>query len=183
MADWLALTNAAVDIPFAAVLAAVIMPVAVRLRRDFHTILTLIRAHALLHQVTRKRDPEGRIVATRPDYVAVHDVVADLFADGIGATVSPTVRETVAVVANLTRAGGETTNVAVARRLGLDKSAGQRRVRAAIHAGYLQAAKTVGLLLERGYAVTQETIRDWELRYAPSGAAARASPGTSTRPT
>ena len=47
------------------------------------------------------------------------------------------------------------------------------------------------LLLERGYAVTHETIRDWEFRFAPllanrlrpSDAVARASPGTSTRPT
>ena len=39
------------------------------------------------------------------------------------------------------------------------------------------------LLLERGYTVTHETIRDWEFRFAPSGAVARASPGTSMRPT
>ena len=137
LAEWLALTNATVDIPFAAALAAAIPPVAVRLRRDFRTILTLIRAHALLHQVTRQRDAQGRIVATLADYAAVRALVADLLADGIGATVSPTVRETVAAVADLTPDGHDTTNAAVARKLKLDKSAGQRRVRAAIHAGYV----------------------------------------------
>ena len=47
------------------------------------------------------------------------------------------------------------------------------------------------LLLQRGYEVTHETIRGWEARFAPllagqpapSDAATRVDPGTSTRPT
>jgi hypothetical protein len=35
---------------------------AVRLRRDFDSLLALIRAHAMLHQATRDRDDDGRIV-------------------------------------------------------------------------------------------------------------------------
>jgi hypothetical protein len=51
------------------------------------TVASLIRAHALLHQVTRERDAFGRIVATIEDYTAVRELVADLVAEGLEATV------------------------------------------------------------------------------------------------
>jgi hypothetical protein len=47
---WLAASPSAVVIPFAPTLAKLVEPVAVRLRRDFKLLLTLIRAHTLLHQ-------------------------------------------------------------------------------------------------------------------------------------
>src|SRR5262245_12469547 len=47
---WLAIGERQVIVPFAATLADRIPPVAVRLRRDFKLLLTLIRAHALLHR-------------------------------------------------------------------------------------------------------------------------------------
>ena len=37
------------------------------IRRDFMTLLNLIRAHAILHQATRERDDRGRVVATLDD--------------------------------------------------------------------------------------------------------------------
>src|SRR4051794_24375 len=52
---WLAAGSARVIVPFAGELAALVPPVAVRLRRDFKTVLTLIRAHALLHHATQGR--------------------------------------------------------------------------------------------------------------------------------
>ena len=55
----IALGPAHVVIPFASELAELIPPVAVRLRRDYPTLLSLIEAHALLHQATRKRSAEG----------------------------------------------------------------------------------------------------------------------------
>jgi hypothetical protein len=42
--------------------------VAVRQRRDFGQLLTLVRVHALLHRSSRECDAEGRIVATLEDY-------------------------------------------------------------------------------------------------------------------
>ena len=74
---------------------SLVPPVAVRLRRDFKTVLTLIRAHALLHQATRRKDEAGQIIATLEDYAAVRDLVGDLVAAGVEATVRPEVRETV----------------------------------------------------------------------------------------
>src|SRR5262245_41822863 len=48
---FLALGPKRVEIPFASELADLIPPVAVRLRRDFPTVLALIETHALLHQM------------------------------------------------------------------------------------------------------------------------------------
>ena len=90
-----------VTIPYAQQLARLVPPVAVRLRRDFGSLLALIRAHAILHQASRQRDDDGRIIAALDDYAVVRELVADTIAEGVGATVSATVRETVAAVAEL----------------------------------------------------------------------------------
>jgi len=78
-----------------------VAPVAVRLRRDFGSLLALIRAHAVLHQASRERDAAGCIIATLDDYAVVRGLVADVIAEGVGATVSASVQETVATVAKL----------------------------------------------------------------------------------
>lgn len=129
-----------VTIPYAPALAQLVPPVAVRLRRDFGAVLNLIRAHAVLHQASRKRDWEGRIVATLADYEAVRELVEDLVSEGIDATVPKTVREAVAAVARLGKdaEGDPIALSAVASELGLDKSAASRRVRRAVDAGYLK---------------------------------------------
>ena len=98
---WLAKGPAAVTIPFPDCLAQMVPPLAVRLRRDFKTVLMLIRARALLHQATRQRDASGRIVATLDDYRAVRALVANLVAEAIDATVKPEVRETVEAASRL----------------------------------------------------------------------------------
>ena len=152
---WLAGAEHAVTIPYALALSDLVPPAAVRLRRDFGTLLALLRAHAILHQATRERDEHGRIVATVDDYAAVRALVADLIAEGVGATVPAGVRETVAAVRALreqtkcesatpvlreVRANAEATVsvTAIAMHLGLDKSAASRRVRVAVDAGYLK---------------------------------------------
>jgi hypothetical protein len=140
LAIWLDGTESRVIIPFAGVLAALIPPVAVRLRRDFGAVLALTRAHALLHQATRARTAEGVIVATLDDYAAVRELVHDLVAEAIGATVAPTIRETVDTVATLVRnpahAGGVTA-AAVGQALALETSTAWRRVRVALARGWL----------------------------------------------
>jgi len=138
---WLESAEHGVWIPYAKKLAGLIPPVAVRLRRDFGAVLNLIRAHALLHQATRERDAEGRIVATiEGDYGAVRELVADLVSEGIEATVPKTVRETVVAVKRLRDdSKGEPITVAeFARELKLDRSAVSRRVRNAKDRGYLR---------------------------------------------
>jgi hypothetical protein len=137
--EWLVAAEHRVGVPYAEELAAVVPPIAVRLRRDFGALLNLIRAHAILHQASRNRTPDGRIVATLEDYARVRELVADLFSEGIEATVPATVRETVEMVKRLR---GETekdvTIAALAEELELDKSAAWRRARSAIDRGYLE---------------------------------------------
>jgi hypothetical protein len=137
---WLESAEHRVWIPYAKILAELIPPVAVRLRRDFGALLNLIRAHALLHQATRERDGEGRILATIEDYAAVRELVADLVSEGIEVTVPATVRETVGAVMRLREAssGEPVTVVELARELKLDRSAVSRRVRNAKDRGYLR---------------------------------------------
>jgi len=137
---WLERAEHCVWIPYAKKLAELIPPVAVRLRCDLGALLNLIRAHALLHQATRKRDGEGRIVGTIEDYAAVREPVVDLVGEGVEATVPITVRETVEAVKRMRKdSNGEPVTVAeLVRRLELDRSAVSRRARNAKDRGYLR---------------------------------------------
>ena len=138
--SWLELAgDRAVTIPFAHTLASLSSARAVRLRRDFAQLLSLICAHALLYQAQRGRDAKGRIVATIDDYRAVYDLVIDILSENVAATVSQAVRETVVAVDELLKETTKesTTVLQVAERLKLDKSAASRRVRVAIDLGYL----------------------------------------------
>lgn len=135
--SWLEAGPTDVDVPYAEALARAVPPVAVRLRRDFPKVLSLIRANALLHRASRQL-VAGRIVATLADYRAVRELVSDLIAEEVDQTVSEAVRETVRVVADLTSKGGESTATMVAAALDLDKSAATRRIRTAIDRGYLR---------------------------------------------
>jgi hypothetical protein len=136
---WLAASPREVDIPFVSDLAEMIPPLAVRLRRDFKIVLTLIRAHALLHQASRRKDAEGRLLAEIADYTAVRELVADLIAEGVDAKIKPEVREVVGAVAHLLNNGKDEVRQADLRAaLPIDKSAISRRVAAALEAGVLR---------------------------------------------
>jgi len=146
---WLTHGERRVAVPFAERLAGLVSSEAVRMRRDFGAVLSLIEAHALLHRATRERDAKGRIVATLDDYAAVRELVVDVIAEGVAAVVSRALRETVDIVAAL--AGESPALVAdIAVRLDIDKSSAARRCLAARMAGYL---------------VNEETMRGREARY------------------
>jgi hypothetical protein len=137
---WLEEAEHRVTVPYANDLAEKMGDVAVRLRRDFSVVLSLIKAHAILHQATRDRDAAGRIIATLGDYSRVRELVSGLIAEGVEATVPKTVRETVEAVENVIDGWDEdhATNKAVAEELEIDKAAALRRVRTAIGRGYLK---------------------------------------------
>jgi DNA-binding transcriptional ArsR family regulator len=137
---WLALGELRVVIPFAKALVGEIPALAVRLRRDFPMLLSLIKAHALLHRERRARDDRGRIVATLADYGTVRELISDLFSEGIEATVKRELRETVEAVQGHAR---EELSVAeITEALGLDKSSVSRRLKVAILKGYLVNLET-----------------------------------------
>ncbi|MGO9382396.1 MAG: DUF3854 domain-containing protein [Mycobacterium sp.] len=136
--QWLAGAENRVTIPYAQQLAKLVPPVAVRLRRDFGSLLALIRTHAILHQAGRLRDEDGRIVAALDDYAVVRDLVADTIAEGVGTTVAQIVRETVEAVDALASAcpwGVMARDIAT--KLKLDKSNVSRRLSMAADGGYL----------------------------------------------
>jgi len=149
--EWLATGERRVVVPYAPWLADKIPPVAVRLRRDFGMLLSLIRAHALLHRGTRDKDDQGRIVASVADYTAVYHLVEKLFAEGVDATVPATMRQTVEAVEECLEAGGSSKTAdgtptvslaALAKELKLDKNSVHHRVRKATAAGYLANQET-----------------------------------------
>ncbi len=135
--QWIAASDAQVTIPFSENLVGLIPPIAVRLRRDARLLLQLIRAHALLHQASRKRDDRGRVVATLQDYAVVRALVAEFMSEGVQATVPATMRETVTVVGLIQKRHGSASVSEVAVHLGIDHSSTSRRCAAAARRGYL----------------------------------------------
>ena len=152
LAPWLALQRwlergggREVVIPFAPEIARRSDARAVRLRRDFGAVLNLVRTHALLHQRSRPRDAQGRIVAILQDYAAVHHLVAESVNEGVEATVSPIMRETVEVATRLYEQNVNKYDTPqpisirmLADELGLDRTSVGRRVKVATEQGYLQ---------------------------------------------
>jgi hypothetical protein len=128
---------AEVTVPYRLWLAQNIPPAAVRLRRDFPVLLTLIRAHALIHQRSRDTDEHGWVIATGADYTAVRGLVGEVLAEQIGQTVSSAVRQTVEAVKQLDHDGQGVTITTLAKQLNLERSTAYRRVRSARHHGYL----------------------------------------------
>jgi hypothetical protein len=135
-ARWIAAGNHDVAIPYAEWLAGEIPPVAVRLRRDFRALLRLIASHAIMHQLSRATDEQGRIVATEADYLAVRALVVDLVSDAVGATVRPATRETVGAVMKLDNGEGVKVHD-LSAYLDLERSTVQYRVTVARERGYL----------------------------------------------
>jgi len=145
--EWLECAQRSVVVPFADAFARLVPPVALRLRRDVPAILGLVATHAILHQATRNRCSQGRIVAALEDYAAVRGLVADLVAETAGASVPKTIRQTVAAVEKLRSekyiyCDQGVGLKAIADMLGLDKSTVSRRVNAAEEKGYLVNEET-----------------------------------------
>jgi hypothetical protein len=64
-------------------------------------VRSLIKAHAILHQATRERDTEGRLIATLDDYNAVRELVGEVVSEAVEGTVSAATKETVKAVNDL----------------------------------------------------------------------------------
>ena len=136
--EWLSGAEHRVSIPYAGFLARLIPPISIRLRRDFATLLTMTSAHALLHQSSRERGPDGEVIANPQDYAVVRDLIGDLIAQGIDASVPATLRDTINVLQEILSEGAsEATITDVARKLKLDVSTASRRVRVGIQKGYI----------------------------------------------
>jgi hypothetical protein len=106
----IALGDFKVEIPFAPLLSEHLPLDHFRIGRDFPQVLSLIRAHALMHQFRRERDSDGTIIATLDDYAAVYALVAHVLAEALEAAVPDRIREIVQAVKRLLKQkkpGGE----------------------------------------------------------------------------
>jgi hypothetical protein len=181
---WIATGPSRVSIPFAHRLAELVPPVAVRLRRDFKTVLMLIRAHAKLHQASRRRDEDGRIIAQIQDYVVVRELIADLVAVGVDATVKPEVREVVRAASALIEKGQqEVRQSELKSALQLDKSAISRRVADALDGGFLKNLEDrkgcpARLIIGEALPDNQEVLPSYEQLFGGDGLrSCRVDPG------
>jgi hypothetical protein len=138
---WLEGQDNEVWLPYAKSLSKQIKAMHVRQRRDFKLLLNAIKTLAIMHQANREGDYRNRIVATLQDYEMARELLNDLLSQGIGATVSDTIRKTVDAVKALTIEAKpvqeHTTNKAVVAKLKLDKSSVSARVNKALSEGYL----------------------------------------------
>ncbi len=134
---WLELAGEGrVVIPFARKLADLIPATAVRMRRDFSQLLTVIQVNALLHQVLRERDDSGAIIATIDDYTSARWLLEDVFTATVH-EITPTIRQTVEAVAKLSKNGSTVAEHELVKKLGLVKSTISYRVRRAVKSGFL----------------------------------------------
>jgi len=147
-----------VVIPYAKVLAENTEPSAVRLRRDFSMLITLIKTNAILYQHQREIDSNGSIVATLDDYALAYELISAKINEAAESSIKPTIRETVAVVDKLLISGNSSLvyscidkngyrqscvdNKTIANELGLDDSSTSRRVKQAMKLGYLENIET-----------------------------------------
>jgi hypothetical protein len=126
-------------IPFVRALSELMPTGATRLRRDFVSLLCLVRAHAILYQAQRERDLHRRIIATvEDDYEPVRALIGELIAEGVEASVPERTRETVETVRGLIDDGKtHPSPKAIADGLGIGRSATYDRIRDALRRGYL----------------------------------------------
>jgi hypothetical protein len=158
---WLAGQDNRVSIPYSEALADLIPVYDVRQNRDITVLLNTIKTLAVMHQARRKRDAQGRIIATMQDYSMARDLLNDLLSQGIGATVSQSVRDTVAAVKALAPDGQTTNSKAVAAQLNVGKGAASNRISNALSEGYivnLQEPGKRGHKLALGSPLPEDTL-------------------------
>lgn len=126
-----------VVVPYAHAVAEGVPTESVRMRRDFEQVMTVVRALAFMHQRTRPRDDQERVVATRDDYAHAHRLLAETMAVTLD-RVSDAARETVDAVDRLNDdGGGGVSYQRLADELGLSRSGAYRRCQPLLGDGYL----------------------------------------------
>lgn len=136
--------NREVVVPYAPQVAEKVPYEDVRMRRDFKQILTVVRAHALMHQRTRDRDAAGRVVATEADYRTAHRLLSGVLAVTM-TSVSNEVREAVEAVGGLNEGRPDDAHGVSYKELGdeigLSRQGAHYRCRTALEDGYLANAE------------------------------------------
>lgn len=119
-----------------------------RIKRDFAQLISLLEACALVHQFSRDRDEQGKVIANRDDYELIHYLLDESLSEGLAVAVSEPVRAVVDAVATLRKPtihnicgdedSYEPVSIAeIAERLGRDRTAVNRSVLKALEMEYL----------------------------------------------
>lgn len=134
-----------VEIPYLGTLAQTLPVSHFRAMRDFPHVISLIRAHALMHQFSRERVGGDKVLATIEDYRAVYDLISEPLAQGLEEAVAKPVREIVDGVRSLMPLPDATSGpwdsvsqVKLAEALGRDQSVISRHVKKAVAQGFLK---------------------------------------------
>jgi hypothetical protein len=137
-------------LPWAPALASFELTGPTRLRRDIKNLVSLAKAHAVLHQKSRDVDEHGRIISSIEDYDVVRQLLSDAMAVATDKAVRPGTRAIVEPVEAL-RAAGETrvSMSAASRKAKRSKSTTNTDVHDGLERGYLlnlsQAEKAFNL--------------------------------------
>jgi len=132
--EWLEIKgNRKVAIPYANILADKIPSEAVRMRRDFKQLLTIIQTVSLIHQCQRNVDKHGRIIAEIEDYRIAREIILEVFDCVINDGITKSIRAVVDDVVNLKH----DSYTAIANSLKLSRSTVQYRVKRAIQKGWI----------------------------------------------
>ncbi len=81
--------GAEVLVPFAPTLSALLPIERMTILRTYRTIISLVKAHTLLHFRQRRQDKKGRILAIIDDYRAVYDCAREFLVASIGGSDLP----------------------------------------------------------------------------------------------
>ncbi|MCP4764247.1 MAG: winged helix-turn-helix transcriptional regulator [archaeon] len=145
--EWLELSEHTVKIPYSIALVELIDSKVTRIRRDFTKIISLIECHAMLHQLNRESDSDGRIIANFFDYKVVRCLINDSLSASLENTVPVHIRETVdavKIIFNKKNRRNENeyfsgvTCLELAEELDINKSTVHRRVNIAEDLGYIE---------------------------------------------
>jgi hypothetical protein len=126
-----------VKIPFRDQLLESMPTTHTRVLRDAPKMLSLLKAHALLHRATRK-DEDGVVVATVEDYETVYNLIKAPLSYGLQTAVAPHISDCVSAAINLHNVGVRpVTLTAVSEKMGREPGAVSRSIAEAVKQGYL----------------------------------------------
>lgn len=132
-----------VEVPFAGEIAKRLPRTHDRIKRDFPQILSLIKAHALLHSYNRNTVEGDVLLANADDYATVRDLINEPLSQGLAVAVPDSMRILVESVEKLVDKdmfvnGNGVSQTKLSEFLNRDQSVISRNVKKALEQGYLQ---------------------------------------------